>query len=125
MRYVTICAAVLAGCLAVAAEQLPIAMHWESQRGLLTITNTSGNGLFAGSYDSFEPPCIGPFNATGKVANNRIVFSVHFDKCGFLVIWNGTVGRSNMIMERVRVSRDPVTGRRRLQKGREILAPLH
>jgi hypothetical protein len=124
MRCMILGSAVLAGTLNVAAEQLPIPTHWGSERGSLTITNTSGNGLFSGSYESFEPPCFGSFHASGRVAENRVVFSVHFDKCGFLTIWNGTFERSKMIMQRISVSRDPVTGRRRLHRAREVLAHL-
>jgi hypothetical protein len=105
-------------------DRLAFPLLWSSPRGTLYVTTTDGDGRFAGKYHSADFRCHGLFPAAGRLAYDRLVFSVHFDRCGTFVSWNGFLQRARLVMDYRLVYTDPVSGRRVIQRGRDVLKRL-
>jgi hypothetical protein len=105
------------------AERLTVPARIGSKLGILHITTLMGNGLFAGQYESYSFGCQGFYSASGRVSLDRVVFTVHFAKCGTLVTWKGTVRQSQLFARWQMVFTDAATGRRRILGGKDTLGP--
>jgi hypothetical protein len=106
------------------AERLGVPARIGSKLGVLHITTLMGNGLFSGQYESYAFGCKGLYGASGRVSLDRVVFTVHFARCGTLVTWKGTVRQSRLVARWQLVFNDATTGRRRILGGRDTLDPL-